>query len=79
MNATLQIRNDDSLMSLQQALRTLRAIRMRYEIDRQNSGARLRNVTVSLSCADMLWVTAAIQALEKTIAAGGAAETRPQA
>jgi hypothetical protein len=57
-------------VSLQQALRTLRAIRLRYEIDRRNSDARLRSVLVALSCADMQWVTAAIETLEKVIAAG---------
>lgn len=56
--------------SLQQALRTLRAIRLRYEIDSRNSQARLRSILVALSCADMRWVTAAIETLEKAIAAG---------
>lgn len=58
-----------SQLSLQQALRTLRAIRLRYEIDRRNSDARLRSVLVALSCADMQWITAAIETLEKAIAA----------
>jgi hypothetical protein len=57
-----------SQVSLQQALRTLRAIRLRYEIDHRNSGARLRSVLVALNCADMQWVTAAIETLEKAIA-----------
>jgi hypothetical protein len=56
--------------SIQQALRTLRAIRLRYEIDRRKSDARIRSVLVALSCADMRWVTAAIDTLEKTIAKG---------
>lgn len=60
----------DSWASLQQALRTLRAIRLRYEIDRRKSDARIRSVLVALSCADMQWVTAAIETLEKTIAEG---------
>ena len=59
-----------SQVSLRQALRTLRAIRLRYEIDHRNSGARLRSVLVALNCADMQWVTAAIETLEKAIAAG---------
>jgi hypothetical protein len=59
-----------SRASLQQALRTLRAIRLRYEIDRRKSDARIRSVLVALSCADMQWVTAAIETLETTIAAG---------
>jgi hypothetical protein len=57
-----------SQVSLQQALRTLRAIQLRYEIDRRNSDARLRSVLVAFSCADMQWVTAAIETLEKAIA-----------
>jgi hypothetical protein len=57
-----------SQLSLQRALRTLRAIRLRYEIDRRNSDARSRSVLVAFSCADMQWVTAAIETLEKAIA-----------
>ena len=56
--------------SLQQALRILCGIRLRYEIDRGNSPAPFRSLLVALSCADMLWITAAIEALEKAIAAG---------
>lgn len=55
---------------LQQALRTLRAIRQRYEVER-NAGSgyvRASSVQVALSDADMLWVTAVIEALEKTAA-----------
>ena len=63
-------------MGLQQALRTLRAIRLRYEIDRRNSDARLRSVLVALSCADMLWISAAIEALQEAIAPG-VTETAP--
>jgi hypothetical protein len=59
-----------SQMSLRQALRTLRAIRLRYEIDRRNADARLRSVLVALSCADMLWISAAIEALQEAIAPG---------
>jgi hypothetical protein len=62
-----------SRANLQQALRTLRAIRLRYEIDRRKSDARIRSVLVALSCADMQWVTAAIETLEKTIAEGATA------
>ena len=57
-------------MSLRQALRTLRAIRLRYETDRSNADARLRSVLVALSCADMLWISAAIEALQEAIAPG---------
>jgi hypothetical protein len=74
----------ESQVSLQQAVRTLRAIRLRYEIDRRRSDARLRSVLVALSCADMKWVTAAIETLEKAIAvglteaAGPAVQSRPE-
>jgi hypothetical protein len=57
-------------VALQQALRTLGAIRVRYEIDRGNSDTHLRSVLIALSGADMLWITAAIEALQKVIAAG---------
>jgi hypothetical protein len=58
------------LLALRQALLTLRAIRLRYEIDRRHSDTRMRSVLVALSCADMLWISATIEALEKAIAAG---------
>jgi len=64
----------ESQASLQQALRTLRAIRLRYEIDRmQNSDASSRSVHVALGHADMCWITAAIGALEQAIDAGARA------
>jgi hypothetical protein len=52
---------------LQQALRTLRAIRQRYETG-SNTGSdcvRSSSVHVALGHADMLWINAAIEALEK--------------
>ena len=71
--------------SLQQAVRTLRAIRQRYEIDRaRNPDARALTVQVALGHADMCWVTAAIEVLEAssagsaTDAAGAAAQARPE-
>jgi len=86
MNAALQrydrSRSDDtgkerspaeSQASLQRALRTLRAIRLRYEIDRiRNSDAYTLSVHVAVGHADMCWITAAIEAVETAIAAGGA-------
>ena len=64
----------ESQASLQRALRTLRAIRLRYEIDRmQNSDASSRSVHVALGHADMCWITAAIGALEQAIDAGARA------
>jgi hypothetical protein len=59
-----------SQLALRQALVMLRAIRLRYEIDRRNSEARLRSVLVALSCEDMLWITATTEALDQAIAAG---------
>jgi hypothetical protein len=66
-------------MSLRQALRTLRAIRLRYEIDRRNADARLRSVLVALSCADMLWISAAIEALQEAITPGAIGTGAPPA
>ena len=53
---------------LQQALRTLRAIRQRYETecDASSDYVRSSNVHVALGYADMPWITAVIEALEKT-------------
>ena len=61
----------ESQVSLQQALRTLRAIRQRYETGRSTSSdyARSYSVQIALGYADMLWITAAIEALEKAVAA----------
>ena len=92
MNAVLGTDNDtapdhsgdgttprDRQASLQQALRTLRAIGQRYEIDRmRNSDMRARVVHVALGQADMCWISAAIGALEEAIAAA-AARTAPGA
>jgi hypothetical protein len=52
---------------LQQAVRILRAIRQRYET-RHNAGSgsvRSNSVQVALGNADMPWITAVIEALEK--------------
>ena len=60
----------ESEVTLQQAIRTLRAIRQRYETGRSTSSdyARAYSVQVALGYADMLWITAAIEALEKAVA-----------
>jgi hypothetical protein len=74
MDSTLQRCNGsplpESQVSLQQAVHTLRAIRERYETGRTvDSGyVRAYSVQVSLGYADMLWITAAIEAMEKAIA-----------
>lgn len=51
---------------LKQALRTLRAIQQRYETGRNVDSDYIRSYTVqvALGYADMLWIAAAIQALE---------------
>jgi len=51
-------------MSLQQAVRPLRGIRV--------------GAVVALSCADMVWISAAIEALEKAIVAGTAEAVGPR-
>jgi hypothetical protein len=59
----------ESQVSLQQAIRTLRAIRQRYETGRSASSDYVRaySVQVALGYADMLWITAVIEALEKSV------------
>jgi hypothetical protein len=53
---------------LSQALRTLRAIRQRYETGSDAGSGCMRSYTVQigLGYADMLWIAAAIEALEMT-------------
>jgi hypothetical protein len=71
-------------VSLQLALRTLRGIRQRYEIDRaRNSDARFLTMHVAVGYADICWINAAIEALEESIAAsadaaGAAAQAHPE-
>jgi hypothetical protein len=56
---------------MRQALRTLRGIRQRYETGRKVDSTYVRSYTVqvALGYSDMLWITAAIETLEKAIAA----------
>jgi hypothetical protein len=62
--------SSESQAALQQAVRTLRAIRQRYHIDcMRNSHAGSRGVHVALGSSDMCWIGAAIEALEEAIAA----------
>ena len=57
--------------ALRQALRTLRGIRKRYEMERTaHPDWRSLNVQVALGASDMNWLDAAIEALEKPVAAG---------
>jgi hypothetical protein len=55
---------------LQQAVRTLRAIRQRYAAGHNADSGFVRSysVQVALGYADMRWITAAIEVLEKAIA-----------
>ena len=55
---------------IQQALCALRGIRQRYEAGRNNGSDYVRpcNLQVTLDYADMLWIAAAIEALERTVA-----------
>jgi hypothetical protein len=52
---------------LEQALRTLRAIRQRYETESDAGSGRRRSYTVhvALGYADMRWIAAAIEVLEQ--------------
>jgi hypothetical protein len=73
MDATLQRCNGsrlhDSQVTLQRAVRTLRAIRQRYEMGRNvdSDYVRAYSLQVALGYADMFWITAAIEALEKAL------------
>lgn len=62
-------RPPESRVRLQQAVRTLRAIRQRYEMGRNvdSDYVRAYSLQVALGYADMFWISAAIEALEKTI------------
>ena len=82
-------RNDrnpsESRVSLQRALRTLRAVRQRYETGRNaHLEARSYSVNVVVDHGDVAWIAAAIEAVENVIAAGAAetagpaAEARPE-
>jgi hypothetical protein len=65
--------SSESQAGLQRAVRTLRAIRQRYQIDcMRNSHAGSRSVQVALGDADMCWIGAAIEALEEALAAAAA-------
>ena len=68
----------ESQVSLQRALRTLRAVRQRYETGRNaHADARFYGVHVVVDHGDVAWITAAIEAVEKAIAAGAAEATGP--
>jgi len=75
----------ESQVSLRRALRTLSAIRQRYELGRNaHPDARFYSVQLVVDHGDVAWITATIEALEKTIAAvatehaAPAAQARPE-
>ena len=63
MNDRVEITKVDE--QFEQALRMLRAIRQRYAAGRNLGYGRSYTVQVALGYSDMLWITAAIEALEK--------------
>jgi hypothetical protein len=70
----------ESQVSLQRVLRTLRAVRQRYETGRNaHPDTRSYSVHVVVDPGDIAWISAAIEAVEKAIAAGGAAAAGPAA
>ncbi len=70
----------ESQLSLQRALRTLRAVRQRYETGRNaHPDARSYSVNVAVDHGDLAWITAAIEAVAKAIIAGTAESAGPTA
>ena len=70
----------ESQVSLQRAVRTLRAVRQRYETGRNaHPDARSYSVHVVVDHGDVAWIAAAIEAVEKAIAAGAAEAAAPAA
>jgi hypothetical protein len=66
---------------LQQALRTLRGIQTRYEVgsDAGSGYRRPYTLQIALGHGDMLWVAAAIEALEKAASTGVSAASEVNA
>jgi hypothetical protein len=77
-----RLRTFNREQSARQAIRTLRAIRQRYEDGRAaHPEVPSFSVQVALSLADMLWLTAAIEVLEEVIpedAAGAPGAAGPE-
>jgi hypothetical protein len=76
------MRNDrnpsESRVGVQRAVLALRAIRQRYESGRNaHPDVRGYSVHVVVDCGDMVWITAAIDALEKTVVAGATETATP--
>jgi hypothetical protein len=69
-NRRKETRPSESQVSLQRALRTLRAVRQRYETGRNaHADARFYSVHVVVDHGDVAWIAAAIEAVEKAIRA----------
>src|ERR1700752_4541878 len=69
----------ESQMRLRQALRTLRGIRQRYKFDHAGRpDSYPLSVHVALGHTAMSWITAAIEAVERGIAAGAAEAARSE-
>lgn len=82
INRTQRSDNDwiESQLSLQRASLVLRAIRERYETGRErHPDARCYSVHVALDVGDVAWITAAIGAVENTIAERSVEVARPAA
>ena len=77
-NRRNETKPSESQVSLQRALSTLRAVRQRYETGHtSHPDARSYSVHVVVDHGDVAWITAAIEAVEKAIAAGAAEATGP--
>jgi hypothetical protein len=77
-NRRNQTKLSESQVSLQRALSTLRGVRQRYETGHTaHPDARYYSVHVVVDPGDIAWISAAIEAAEKAIAAGAAEATGP--
>ena len=77
-NRRNETKPSESQVSLQRALRTLRAVRQRYETGRNaHPDTRYYSVHVVVDPGDIAWISAAIEAVEKVIAAGAAETAGP--
>jgi hypothetical protein len=79
-NRRSETKPSESQLGLQRALRTLRAVRQRYETGRNaHPDARSYSVNVAVDHGDLAWITAAIEAVEKALATGRAEPALPAA
>jgi hypothetical protein len=77
-NRRNETKPSESQVSLQRALRTLRAVRQRSETGRNaHPDTRYYSVHVVVDPGDIAWISAAIEAVEKAIAAGAAEAAGP--